>query len=141
MDVVDKARRSEMMAGIRGKDTQPELRVRQVAHAMGFRYRLHRRDLPGSPDLVFPRLKKVILVHGCYWHRHANCRYAYNPKSNLGFWREKFRKNKERDVGALSELMRLGWDPLVIWECETRDRERLRARISEHLEESGGNGG
>src|SRR6202011_1366047 len=103
MDLVDKARRSKMMAGIRSKNTRPELRVRQVVHAMGFRYRLHRRDLPGSPDLVFSRLKKVILVHGCYWHRHANCRYAYNPKSNRGFWQEKFRKNQERDVRALSE--------------------------------------
>jgi DNA mismatch endonuclease, patch repair protein len=140
MDIVDRARRSAMMAKIRGKDTKPELRVRQVAHALGFRYRLHRRALPGSPDVVFPRLKKVILVHGCYWHRHEGCRYAYSPKSNIAFWQKKFRQNHERDLRALSNLAEQGWDPLVIWECETRDPQILRARIVEHLGGGTGNG-
>jgi DNA mismatch endonuclease (patch repair protein) len=117
MDIVDRARRSAMMAKIRGKDTKPELRVRQVAHALGFRYRLHRRALPGSPDLVFPRLKKVILVHGCYWHRHEGCRYAYSPKSNIAFWQKKFRQNHERDLRALSNLAEQGWDPLYRLPC------------------------
>lgn len=140
MDIVDKARRSTMMAGIRSKDTQPELRVRQIAHSLGFRYRLHRRDLPGSPDLVFPRLKKAILVHGCYWHRHPNCRYAYSPKSNTEFWEDKFRRNQERDRQAVSNLRSGGWDVLVIWECETRDARKLQGQIAEHLGKAGGDG-
>jgi DNA mismatch endonuclease (patch repair protein) len=140
MDVVNKTRRSAMMARIRGKNTKPELRVRQVVHALGFRYRLHCRALPGSPDLVFPRLKKVILVHGCFWHRHEGCRYAYSPKSNIAFWQEKFQKNRERDLKALSNLVKQGWDPLVIWECQARDPQKLQARIIEHLEKSHLNG-
>ena len=140
MDTVDKARRSAMMAGIRNKDTQPELRVRKIAHSLGYRYRLHRRDLPGSPDLAFPRLKKVILVHGCYWHRHPDCRYAYSPKSNTKFWQNKFRRNQERDRQTLSNLRSEGWDALVIWECETRDAAKLQARIAEHLGRVGGDG-
>ncbi|WP_262299017.1 very short patch repair endonuclease [Microvirga sesbaniae] len=139
MDIVEKAKRSAMMARIRSKDTQPELRVRRIAHAMGYRYRLHRRDLPGSPDLVFPRLRKVILIHGCYWHRHPGCRFAYQPKSNTAFWDEKFRRNQERDRRVLSELRALGWDPLIIWECETRNPETLRTRIAAHLEYAGDN--
>jgi DNA mismatch endonuclease (patch repair protein) len=133
MDIVDKARRSVMMAAIRGKDTQPEMKVRRAAYALGYRFRIHRRDLPGTPDLVFPRLRKAIFVHGCYWHRHEGCRYAYNPKSNTQFWRAKFDKNEERDRQALSELIELGWDALVIWECETRDLDELAARIAAHL--------
>jgi DNA mismatch endonuclease, patch repair protein len=133
MDIVTKARRSAIMASIRGKDTKPELRVRQIARALGHRYRLHCRALPGAPDLVFPRLKKVILVHGCYWHRHEGCRYAYNPKSNVAFWQNKFQKNRERDRNALANLVKQGWDPLVIWECETLNPQTLSARIIEHL--------
>jgi len=133
MDIVEKERRSAMMANIRGKDTQPEIRVRRAAHALGYRYRLHRRDLPGCPDIVFPSLSKVILVHGCYWHRHPGCRFAYSPKSNMAFWQGKFVANQERDRKALSALQCQGWDPLVIWECETRDPKWLAARIVSHL--------
>lgn len=133
MDIVSREKRSAMMARVRGKDTKPELRVRQAAHALGFRYRLHRRDLPGSPDLVFPRLRKVILVHGCYWHRHPGCRFAYTPKSNTEFWARKFEANQERDRRALSQLAHLGWDALVIWECETEEPDLLMARIASHL--------
>jgi DNA mismatch endonuclease, patch repair protein len=133
MDIVNKARRSAIMAGIKGKDTRPEMQVRHVAHALGFRFRLHRRELPGSPDLVFPRLKKVIFVHGCFWPRHEGCRYAYNPKSNTEFWQGKFYKNKERDRHSLSDLANQGWNALVIWECETRDVKILRARIAQYL--------
>jgi DNA mismatch endonuclease (patch repair protein) len=138
MDVVDIAKRSSMMAAIGSKNTRPELRVRQIAYALGFRYRLHRRDLPGSPDLVFPGLRKVILVHGCFWHRHADCRYAYNPKSNTKFWDLKFQKNKDRDLRVLTELARAGWDALVVWECETRDTEVLQARILRYLGDATG---
>lgn len=138
MDVVSPEKRSTMMAGIRGKDTTPEMRVRRAAHALGYRFRLHRRDLPGSPDLVFPRLRKVILVHGCYWHRHAGCRFAYTPKSNTEFWERKFEGNLERDRRQLLELQRLGWDPLVIWECTTYNLDDLKRQIVSHLGSSGG---
>ena len=133
MDIVDKARRSAMMARIRGKDTKPEILVRRAAHALGYRFRLHRKDLPGSPDLVFPGRMKVILVHGCYWHRHPGCRYAYEPKSNPEFWQDKFEKNQIRDQRALTDLVALGWDPMIVWECETRDATVLNARIASHL--------
>ena len=133
MDIVSREKRSAMMAGIRGKDTQPEMRVRRAAHALGFRYRLHRRDLPGHPDLVFPKLRKVILVHGCYWHRHPGCRFAYMPKSNVDFWQQKFGNNQKRDRHTLSELVKLGWIPMVIWECETVDPDLLGERLVAHL--------
>jgi DNA mismatch endonuclease, patch repair protein len=133
MDIVSRSRRSAMMANIGSKDTTPELRVRRTAHSLGYRYVLHARHLPGSPDLVFPRLKRVILVHGCYWHRHAGCRYAYNPKSNMDFWQKKFTENVERDARVLTKLAGNGWLPLVIWECETKDLQSLRAKIAQHL--------
>jgi DNA mismatch endonuclease (patch repair protein) len=138
MDIVSPGKRSAMMARIRGKDTTPELRVRRAAHALGYRFRLHRRDLPGSPDLVFPRLRKLILVHGCYWHRHPGCLLAYTPKSNTEFWESKFIGNVERDRRAFTEIERLGWDPLVIWECETYDLSDLKGRIGSHLRSCGG---
>jgi DNA mismatch endonuclease (patch repair protein) len=133
MDNVDAATRSRMMSRIRGKDTKPEIRVRQVAHALGYRFRLHRRDLPGTPDLVFPGRRKVVFVHGCYWHRHAGCRYAYVPKSNTEFWDAKFLGNVARDESALDSLRRQGWDPLIIWECESADSHTVAARLSAHL--------
>lgn len=139
MDIVSPERRSAMMAGIRGKNTTPEVQVRRAAHALGYRFRLHRRDLPGSPDLVFPRLRKVILVHGCYWHRHPGCRFAYTPKSNTAFWERKFEENMERDRRQLLELERLGWDPLVIWECTAYNLDELKRQITLHLGTSGGN--
>lgn len=132
-DIVAPGQRSAMMARIRGKDTRPELTVRRAAHALGYRFRLHRRDLPGCPDLVFPSLRKVILVHGCYWHRHPGCRYAYTPKSNTTFWEAKFTANRERDMRTLSMLAEQGWDSLVIWECETYDLNHLKARIASYL--------
>ena len=122
-----------MMRGIRGKDTKPELLVRRLVHRLGHRYRLHRRDLAGSPDLVFPGRRKVIFVHGCYWHRHPGCRFAYTPKSNIDFWEKKFAGNVERDAAAMAALDREGWDPLVIWECETADPVALAERLMLHL--------
>ncbi len=133
MDIVDQQTRSRMMGRIRGKDTKPELVVRRIAHGLGYRFRLHRRDLPGSPDIVFPRRKKVIFVHGCYWHRHPGCRFAYSPKSNIDFWNGKFEANKARDAAAMSMLKNEGWDPLVIWECEVADPVYVAARLSAHL--------
>jgi DNA mismatch endonuclease (patch repair protein) len=98
-----------MMARIKGKTTKPELRVRQMAHRLGYRFRLHQRNLPGSPDLVFPRLKLAIFVNGCFWHRHENCKYAYDPKTNVEFWTRKFTNNVLRDKKALGELEEMGW--------------------------------
>ncbi|WP_072432898.1 MULTISPECIES: very short patch repair endonuclease [Azotobacter] len=133
MDILAPDQRSRLMSRIRGKDTKPEVSVRRAAHALGFRFRLHRRDLPGSPDLVFPSRRKVIFVHGCYWHRHPGCRYAYTPKSNVAFWQSKFAANVTRDRLAISTLESLGWSVLVIWECKTQDAEALRVRLVEFL--------
>jgi DNA mismatch endonuclease (patch repair protein) len=133
MDIVDRETRSRMMRGIRAKDTKPEMAVRRLAHKLGYRFRLHRRDLAGSPDLVFPARRKVIFVHGCYWHRHPECRLAYSPKSNVEFWAAKFASNMARDAATLTKLKEQGWDSLVIWECESADPERLATRLSAHL--------
>jgi DNA mismatch endonuclease, patch repair protein len=121
MDVVSTERRSALMSGIRGRDTGPELAVRRAAHRLGFRFRLHRRDLPGTPDLIFPRLGKVLFVHGCFWHRHEGCRLAYEPKTNGEFWRRKFAGNVARDARTAAELRDRGWEVLTVWECEIRE--------------------
>lgn len=136
MDIIDKEARSRLMGRIRGKDTKPEMLVRRVAHGLGFRFRLHRRDLPGSPDLAFPGRRKAVFVHGCYWHRHAGCRYCYAPKSNVDFWEAKFAANQARDQKALEDLRSQGWDTLVIWECEAKDSNLVASRLSAHLERS-----
>ncbi|WP_315749603.1 MULTISPECIES: DNA mismatch endonuclease Vsr [unclassified Bradyrhizobium] len=133
MDIVDRETRSRMMSCIRGRDTKPEMAVRRLAHRMGYRFRLHRRDLAGSPDLVFPGRRKVIFVHGCYWHRHPGCRFAYTPKSSVDFWNKKFASNVARDAAAIAQLQAEGWHSLVIWECESIDAEKLAARLLVHL--------
>jgi DNA mismatch endonuclease (patch repair protein) len=133
MDIIDKDARSRLMGRIRSKDTKPEMVVRRVAHRLGYRFRLHRRDLPGSPDLVFSSRRKVVFVHGCYWHRHAGCRYCYSPKSNVDFWEAKFAANQARDQKALEDLRSQGWDTLVIWECEAKDSNLVASRLSAHL--------
>ena len=117
VDVVDRATRSRMMSGIRGRDTQPEILVRKYLHAQGLRYRLARKDLPGKPDLVFPGYRAVVFVHGCFWHRHPECKYAATPSSNRDFWREKFATNVERDRRAEQKLRENGWRVFVVWEC------------------------
>jgi DNA mismatch endonuclease (patch repair protein) len=117
---VDPAR-SRLMSRVRPRDTAPEMRVRQPAHSLGFRFRLHRKDLPGTPDLVFPRYSKIIFVHGCFWHRHPGCKSASFPKSHQDFWEKKFMDNVERDQRKINELNKLGWDCLVIWSCQTKD--------------------
>lgn len=125
------------MAKVHGKHTKPELAVRKTAHALGYRFRLHHKDLPGRPDLVFPGRRAVVFVHGCFWHRHEGCRIASTPKSNKAFWQAKFARNVERDRAAVGELEAAGWRVLTIWECETRDKEGLAARLREFLEASG----
>lgn len=125
--------RSSLMQNVRQQNTTPEMVVRRAAHGLGYRFRLHRRALPGSPDLVFPRLEVAVFVHGCFWHRHSGCRYASTPKVNAEFWEHKFRRNVERDAQKEGELRQFGWQVMVVWECETRDLESLRRRLSEFL--------
>ncbi|WP_090676547.1 very short patch repair endonuclease [Aureimonas jatrophae] len=129
---VPEARRRHM-ARVKGKDTKPEKIVRQTAHAIGLRFRLHRRDLPGTPDMVFPRLSTVVFVHGCFWHRHSGCRRCTTPKTRTEFWNAKFVTNVERDMRNSEQLVRMGWKVLVVWECETFDRDQLRVRLSNDL--------
>lgn len=119
-DIVDRETRSRMMAGIRGADTRPEIALRRALHRMGFRYRLQPLDLPGRPDLVFPKYRAVVFVHGCFWHRHPGCPYAYEPKSNVDFWQRKFRENAERDRRVIGKLRNRGWRVAVVWECAVR---------------------
>ena len=122
-------KQSQRLRAVKSRDTRPEVRVRRAAHAMGLRFRLHRRDLPGSPDIVFPRWKTVILVHGCFWHRHG-CRLGQKmPGSNIGYWERKFRRTLERDRENIEALQALGWRVAVIWECETKREEVLRLRL------------
>jgi DNA mismatch endonuclease (patch repair protein) len=120
MDIVDRKTRSRMMAGIKGKDTQPELMIRRFLHAQGFRYRLHEGSLPGKPDLVLPRYKLCIFVHGCFWHRHDGCRFATTPKTRPEFWMKKFAANRQRDIQVKMQLHAAGWRVFEIWECGLR---------------------
>jgi DNA mismatch endonuclease (patch repair protein) len=133
MDRISAAKRSWNMSRIKNADTKPELAVRFLLHRLGYRFRLHRKDLPGKPDIVLPRLMTVVLVHGCYWHRHPGCRYAYTPKSRTEFWKAKFRRNQQRDIIVRSELSKLGWRVLVVWECETKDMDSLTVRLRNEL--------
>ena len=113
------------MSGIRGRNTQPELAVRKALFAAGFRFRLHSKLLPGRPDIVLPGSRQAIFVHGCFWHRHPRCRFAYTPKSNIRFWLDKFDSNVRRDKVARSALRKAGWHVHVVWECEV-DEKRLK---------------
>lgn len=125
--------RSELMARVRGKDSKPEMVVRRLAHGLGYRFRLHCRGLPGTPDLVFPRLRKAILVHGCFWHRHAGCSRTTEPKTRADFWATKFADNLRRDERDRLQLLGAGWAVLVVWECETADIDMLRKRLARFL--------
>ena len=120
--------RSENMRRIRSHDTEPELAVRRLLHEMGFRFRLHRSDLPGRPDVTMPRYKTVIFVHGCFWHGHG-CRRGRLPKSNLGYWEPKIRGNRVRDAQNCESLVKRGWRPMIVWECEVQHREELKIRL------------
>jgi len=124
------------MARVRGKNTRPELIVRKLVFAAGYRYRLHVRNLPGSPDLVFPARKKVIFVHGCFWHRHDNCKLARLPKSRIEFWTEKLNGNKVRDYRTFEALAQAGWKIHVVWECELADRQMLEEKLRTFLDAS-----
>lgn len=122
MDIVDCKTRSRMMSGIKGKNTRPELIIRKFLHAQGFRYRLHVSSLPGKPDIVLPRYKLCIFVHGCFWHRHDGCRYATTPKTRPAFWKKKFAANRQRDIQVKMQLHAAGWRVFEIWECGFRNQ-------------------
>ncbi|WP_421862823.1 very short patch repair endonuclease [Parvibaculum sp.] len=137
MDTLTPAERSERMGRIRGRDTKPELLVRRLIHSMGYRYRLHRKDLSGKPDLVFGPKRKIVFVHGCFWHRHpsAKCKLARLPKSRLEFWQAKLEANRKRDIANIKRLKALGWKVLIVWECESGKTEHLKNKLCRFLEE------
>lgn len=130
MDKLSVEKRSANMRAVRSKDTKPEMLVRRAAHALGYRYRLHRRDLPGKPDLAFIGKRKAIFVHGCFWHQHEDCREASKPKSNEGYWSPKLARNVERDASNVAALHRAGWQTLIVWEC---DMANLSNRLHDYL--------
>lgn len=136
MDKISPAARSRIMASIRGKNTRPELVVRRLLHRLGYRYRLHRKSLPGCPDLVFTSRRKVVFVHGCFWHSHPRCRRATTPSSNRRFWKDKLSANRRRDRQAIRQLKKQKWQALIIWECETRDAKKLRSHLTQFLEQT-----
>jgi len=125
--------RSRTMRAVKGADTAPEMAVRRMAHQMGYRFRLHRKDLPGKPDLVFPRLRKVVFVHGCFWHGHACARGARAPKANAEYWRVKIARNRFRDAANITALEAKGWRAAVIWECELKEPGRVKKRLAGFL--------
>lgn len=128
------------MSRVKGRNTVPELLVRSLIHRMGFRFRLHRKDLPGKPDIVFPSQKKAIFVHGCFWHRHRGCKYATDPKTRKRYWHEKFEANVARDDRTVRRLRAAGWRVMVVWQCETKEPERLLNRLAGFLAKEMRNG-
>lgn len=133
-DILTKSQRSRMMSRIRARDTEPERTVRSVLHRLGYRFALCRRDLAGVPDIVLPRHRTIIFVHGCFWHRHKGCKYAYIPKSRTAFWRKKFRANVIRDEKVQRALRNDGWRVKVIWGCQTADAGQLMRRLKRIME-------
>jgi DNA mismatch endonuclease, patch repair protein len=134
MDFLTKERRSQLMSRIRGTNTKPEQAVRSIVQRLGYKFRTCQASLPARPDLAFPSMRKVILVHGCFWHRHYRCPKATMPKTRVAFWRNKFEQNKLRDRSKLRQLRKLGWAVLTVWECETSSPNKLRDRIRQYLE-------
>lgn len=134
MDNLSPKDRSRLMSLVRSKDTRPEIAVRRLCHALGYRFRLHRRDLPGTPDLVFPRLHAIILVHGCFWHRHRCANGKRTPKSRVHFWKPKLENNARRDHRNVVKLRRSGWSVMIVWECQLCRRGGLECRILAFLD-------
>jgi len=133
MDRLSPEHRSWNMSRITGRDTKPEIAVRSILHRLGYRFRLHRRDLPGRPDIVLPRHQTAIFVHGCFWHQHSGCRLAYQPKTNVDFWNQKLTANVARDRANTRKLRSLGWRVLTIWECQASDADGLAHRLHRAL--------
>jgi len=132
-DVLTPEQRRRNMQAVRSSGTRPEMAVRSLAHRLGYRFRLHRRDLPGKPDLVFSSRRKVIFVHGCFWHQHPGCRFAARPSTRAEFWEAKLDGNVRRDARVQTQLTERGWSVLVVWECETRSEEAMATRIKRFL--------
>jgi DNA mismatch endonuclease (patch repair protein) len=133
MDKISAERRSANMRRIRSENTRPELALRRFLHGLGYRFRLHRKDLPGQPDLVFPGRRKVIFVHGCFWHQHPSCREGRIPGSRIEYWEPKLKRNQIRDAATQGLLKEQGWNVLVIWECELTDLKSIRSRLKRFL--------
>ncbi|MDX2030628.1 MAG: very short patch repair endonuclease [Blastocatellia bacterium] len=138
MDNLTPEQRSRQMSLVRSKNTKPELFVRKLVFSLGFRYRLHYRRVPGKPDLAFPGKKKVVFVHGCFWHRHEECKLARIPKSRIAFWKEKLERNRDRDQENQRAITALGWKSLVIWECEIGNVARVTKKLKRFLQEKSG---
>lgn len=135
MDTLSVSERSLLMSKVRSKDTKPEMIVRRLVHSLGYRYRLHDKRLPGTPDIVFTGRRKVVFVHGCFWHRHPGCPLARLPKSRLNFWLPKLEGNRERDIRQIAALKELGWSALIIWECEVKHLDSLIQKLHGFLAE------
>lgn len=138
MDTLSPTERSERMSRIRGKNSGPEMKLRRLVHGMGFRYRLHVKDLPGTPDMVFPGRRAVIFMHGCFWHRHEGCGLARLPKSKIAFWKEKLGANSQRDRQNQERLRAMGWNVLVVWECQLGDMAEISRIVREFLDNQRG---
>jgi len=132
-DIFTSEKRSWIMSRVKGTNTKPEVIIRSIIHRMGFRFRLHRKDLPGKPDIVLSRHKKVIFVHGCFWHGHRNCRRSARPSTNRDFWNNKLSGNVKRDKKKIRELRKLGWKVLVIWECGLKKIDRIESKLTRFL--------
>jgi DNA mismatch endonuclease (patch repair protein) len=132
-DRLDREKRSWNMSRIRSTDTKPEIAVRKALHAAGFRFRLHVRDLPGKPDIVLPKWKTIVFVHGCFWHRHKGCKDTTTPKTRTGWWLEKFKKNVTNDQKKRQALKTLGWRVVIIWECETKDTNFIENTVTSYI--------
>jgi DNA mismatch endonuclease (patch repair protein) len=135
MDSVSSSRRSEIMSRIRSSDTRPEMQIRRLLHGLGYRYVLHRRDLPGVPDLVFPSRRKIVFIQGCFWHQHKGCIDGRIPKSRVSYWKPKLQRNVERDRLNISKLRRAGWKVMSVWECDADKPDIVRKRLTRFLGE------
>jgi len=129
VDTFSPEKRSDIMRRVRSTNTTPEKKVRSLLHKLGFRFRLHRRDLPGKPDIILPKYRAVVFVHGCFWHRHQDCPHATTPSSNKEYWLPKFKRTIERDKKNREELRQKGWNAIIVWECETNDLQKLRKQV------------
>ena len=134
MDVFTREKRSQIMSRVSGKNTKPEIAVRSLIHNMGYRFRLYRKDLPGKPDITLPKYKKVIFVHGCFWHGHTNCSRSKRPTTNKEFWRNKLDKNIKRDKASVKALKQSGWEVLIVWTCEVNNTNKLKIKLLSFLE-------
>lgn len=134
MDVFSVEKRSRIMSSISGKNTEPEIAVRSLLHSLGYRFRIHRKDLPGNPDIVLPKYKKIIFIHGCFWHGHRDCKRSKLPNSNREFWEQKIRSNVQRDNKIISSLTENGWDVMILWTCQIRNSENVAHKLIEFIE-------